>query len=103
VDVLFRQFDAGLRESGVGDLTVPKKMRAIASQFYGRLSAYSAAVEQSDQGAMEEALRRNALPQADQADFAAPLAAYALATAQRLAAASPERLQAAEIWAGAPA
>src|SRR5215468_8450350 len=28
-DKLFRQFDAGLREASVGDLSVPKKMRRI--------------------------------------------------------------------------
>ena len=27
-DKLFRQFDAGLREAAVGDLTVPKRMRS---------------------------------------------------------------------------
>ena len=43
-DLLFRHIDAGLREAGVGDLTVPKRMRKLAGDFYGRLEAYAAAL-----------------------------------------------------------
>jgi cytochrome b pre-mRNA-processing protein 3 len=38
-DRLFRLFDAGLREAGVGDLSVPKRIRGLAGAFYGRLQA----------------------------------------------------------------
>lgn len=78
-DKLFRSFDAGLRESGVGDLTVPKKMRALAGSFYGRLEAYAAAVAAADAPALAEAIARNL--GADVA-FAGELASQALATAQ---------------------
>jgi cytochrome b pre-mRNA-processing protein 3 len=43
-DRLFRALDSGLREAGVGDLVVPKRMRALAGAFYGRLDAYGAAI-----------------------------------------------------------
>ncbi len=59
-DQLFRHIDAGLREAGVGDLSVPRRMRRIASQFYGRLSAYAAALESADSAALADALSRNA-------------------------------------------
>jgi cytochrome b pre-mRNA-processing protein 3 len=35
--------DANLREMGVGDLTVPKRMRAFGEAFYGRAAAYDQA------------------------------------------------------------
>jgi cytochrome b pre-mRNA-processing protein 3 len=57
-DKLFRHFDAGLREAGVGDTTVPKKMRGLASSFYGRLQAYGMAIKAGD-SSLAEALVRN--------------------------------------------
>jgi cytochrome b pre-mRNA-processing protein 3 len=35
--------DANLREMGVGDLTVPKRMQAFGEAFYGRTAAYDLA------------------------------------------------------------
>jgi cytochrome b pre-mRNA-processing protein 3 len=79
-DKLFRLFDAGLREAGVGDLTVPKRMRTLAGSFYGRLDAYAAPIAAGDAPALEAALSRNALG-AD-APYAPVLAAHVLATAK---------------------
>lgn len=80
-DRLFRHIDSGLREAGVGDLTVPKRMRRLAGDFYGRLEAYAAAL--GDRAALADAIARNIL--GDEADpaFAAQLAAYAGETAAR--------------------
>ena len=36
--------DANLREMGVGDLAVPKRMQAFGEAFYGRGAAYDAAL-----------------------------------------------------------
>jgi cytochrome b pre-mRNA-processing protein 3 len=53
--------DANLREMGVGDLAVPKRMRTIGEAFYGRIAAYDLAL--SDDGAepLAQALCRNIL------------------------------------------
>ena len=40
IDVFFTDMDMSLREMGVGDLTVGKKVRKIAESFYGRVDAY---------------------------------------------------------------
>ncbi|MEZ6021914.1 MAG: ubiquinol-cytochrome C chaperone family protein [Hyphomonadaceae bacterium] len=56
-DTLFRFFDAGLREAGVGDLTVPKRMHKLAASFYGRLNAYVAAIEAEDRPALGRGYR----------------------------------------------
>ena len=37
--------DANLREMGVGDLTVPKRMQAFGEAFYGRAAAYDVAFD----------------------------------------------------------
>jgi cytochrome b pre-mRNA-processing protein 3 len=52
--------DANLREMGVGDLTVPKRMQAFGEAFYGRSAAYDQAL---DAGAepLAQALCKNIL------------------------------------------
>ncbi|MEM6414293.1 MAG: ubiquinol-cytochrome C chaperone family protein [Pseudomonadota bacterium] len=44
-DVFFKNMDDSLRELGVGDLTVGKKIRAMAEAFYGRTGAYEVALD----------------------------------------------------------
>ena len=51
--------DGNLREAGVGDLAIPKRMQAIASGFYGRFAAYKAALEHDNIEVLENALARN--------------------------------------------
>jgi cytochrome b pre-mRNA-processing protein 3 len=52
--------DANLREMGVGDLTVPKRMQAFGEAFYGRAAAYDAAFAAGDE-ALALALCKNVL------------------------------------------
>lgn len=99
-DRLFRNLDEGLREVGVGDLSVPRKMRQIASSFYGRLAAYEAALAEGE-AAMTEALVRNVF-KSREASFAAALASYAVGTAAGLAAAAPGELERLDVWRHAP-
>lgn len=56
-DVTFADMDQGLREAGIGDMGVPKRMRKMMKGFNGRVHAYSAAVASDD--ALETALMRN--------------------------------------------
>jgi cytochrome b pre-mRNA-processing protein 3 len=58
-DAFCRDLDANLREMGVGDLAVPKRMRAFAEAFYGRQAAYLAALDAADERVFEKALARN--------------------------------------------
>jgi cytochrome b pre-mRNA-processing protein 3 len=41
--VIFAGFDQALRELGVGDFGIARRMKALAGAFYGRLKAYRAA------------------------------------------------------------
>jgi cytochrome b pre-mRNA-processing protein 3 len=55
-DSLFVGFDEALREQGTGDMGMGRRMKAIASAFFGRLAAYRGA---GDDATMAEALARN--------------------------------------------
>jgi cytochrome b pre-mRNA-processing protein 3 len=57
-NALFRHFDVALREMGVGDTTVPKKMKTMAEAFLGRAMAYFDAIEK-DRPVLAAALSRN--------------------------------------------
>jgi cytochrome b pre-mRNA-processing protein 3 len=83
-DTFCRDLDANLREMGVGDLAVPKKMRKFAEAFYGRQAAYLAALAGPDQRAFEKALARNIFQAAGACDGAAWLARYARAVLRGL-------------------
>lgn len=100
-DGLFRNLDAGLREAGTGDLSVPRKMKAIAQNFYGRCNAYGEALAAGDEAALAAALARNVWDAAEH-PFAPPLAAYVAAAARRLAATPLARLADGAVWPDPP-
>lgn len=57
-DIMFADMDQNLREMGVGDLGVGKKVKRMAEAFYGRVAAYDAGLD-GDGAALEAALARN--------------------------------------------
>lgn len=67
--------DDNLREMGVSDVGVPKRMKAFGEAFYGRSIAYDQALEAGGP-ALADALARNILS-SEEGAVAAPLAAYA--------------------------
>lgn len=58
-DALFSDMDRALREMGVGDLGVGRRVKAMARAFYGRVAAYDRGLGDPDGAVLEEALRRN--------------------------------------------
>ena len=74
-DAIFRHLDATLREQGVGDLAVPKRMKKFAENFYGRLAAYEDAATRGDDEALRRALARNVFADESRAAEAEGLAA----------------------------
>ena len=62
-DVMFDDMDQSLREMGVGDLRVGKRVKQMARAFYGRAMAYDRAFEQAPgaerRRSIAEALERN--------------------------------------------
>ena len=83
-DAFCRDLDGNLREMGVGDLAVPKRMRGFGEAFYGRQGAYLAALDANDPAEFENALSRNIL-QAESGDRRAiRLGRYGRAAARHL-------------------
>lgn len=84
-DYMFADLDQNLREMGVGDLGVGKRIKAMAKGFYGRLAAYDQAIRAGGGGDLASALRRNlyrkGTPTAAQL---AAMAGYVLAQANAL-------------------
>jgi cytochrome b pre-mRNA-processing protein 3 len=91
-DLFCSDMDRSLRELGIGDLGVPKKMRQVGEAFYGRARTYEECIGQRDENALAAALRRNVLKGASDDATALMLARYALAAADELAAISPAAL-----------
>lgn len=99
-DQIFSQFDAGLREAGVGDLAVPKRMRVIAADFYARLTTYAGALASQDEELMTVALARKVLG-AEAASFAPALTLYVRAIAATQATAPAAAMLDPESWPAA--
>lgn len=58
VDRTFLEFDRALREMGVGDPSVPRKMKSMARAFYGRGVAYDPALDACDVDLLQSTLKR---------------------------------------------
>jgi cytochrome b pre-mRNA-processing protein 3 len=84
-DAMFRDMDDNLREMGVGDLSVARKMKQMWEAFHGRAAAYDAAFDSADASALTAALARNVW-RAAAAPGAAALADAVRAQAAHLAA-----------------
>jgi cytochrome b pre-mRNA-processing protein 3 len=82
-DRFCEDMDDNLREMGIGDQTVPKRMRAFGEAFYGRVQAYDQAIESGGE-ALASAICKNILNGAGM-DQAQRLAAYARAAEAELA------------------
>ena len=69
--------DGNLREMGVGDLAVPRRMRKIGEAFFDRQAAYTAALSACDAQSLAAALARNVFDAPEEAALGAlRLAAY---------------------------
>jgi cytochrome b pre-mRNA-processing protein 3 len=58
-DAMFADMDVNLREMGVSDLAVGKRVKRMWEAFHGRAAAYEAALDAGDQAALAAALGRN--------------------------------------------
>lgn len=103
-NAMFEDMDRALREMGAGDLGVGRRVKTMATAFYGRIAAYDRGIEE-DGSALEDALIRNVWRgSAPDASAGAALAAYLRAEAGSLACAPLEALLAGKATFGpAPA
>lgn len=83
--------DASLREIGIGDLSVPKRMRAMGEAFYGRAAAYDEALAHAGDSQLAAVLQRNVYAGAPAAGIAR-LARYVRSAVGALAAQSADAM-----------
>lgn len=95
IDEFFLDVDHSLRELGVGDLGVPKRMKKLARMFYGRATAYGEALDAGNREQLADALARNIRPDTNEWRHAGMLADYMVSAAAALT-----RQPTAEICAG---
>ena len=62
VDAFFQDLDHSIRELGIGDQGVPKRMKKLAGMFYGRLETYARALDTGDAEQLAASLGRNIHP-----------------------------------------
>lgn len=83
-DAYVQALDDALREMGVGDLSVGKKMRKLGEAFYGRVRNYDEAFAALPDRAPLAAIIRRTVLMAEAGPEAAPLVDYAVAAMARL-------------------
>lgn len=85
-DAMFSDIDHNLREMGVGDMSIGKKVRKMGSAFYGGTEVYDDGVTQyeSDPSVLTEAVRRNVFSDETATRKSAQLADYMIKCAKAL-------------------
>ena len=84
VDLFFRDMDRSLRELGVTDLGVPKKVKKMGNIFYGLVEALGHALDSGDVAEVEAVLVKNVYGASNPG--AGPLTSHLFAEAEKLAA-----------------
>lgn len=84
LDEFFKDVDHSIRELGVGDPSVPKRMKKLARMFYGRMGNYWQALDDGDAGALGEAVARNIAPETPEAIDRKSVADYMMRASDQL-------------------
>ena len=97
-DVYISSLDHTLRELGVGDVSVGKKMRKLGESLYGRMNAYEGPLRAEDIDTLAVSVAKNIFESAD-VETGRALARYAVASRQNLTTQSFEAVSMAPAWA----
>jgi cytochrome b pre-mRNA-processing protein 3 len=109
IEALITDMDDCMREMGVGDLTVPKKVKRAAAGFYERSGDYRAALARAkptppQPDPLADVIARVMLASPDEHNFANDVADYMRASHQLLAATSAAKFETGKIsFAALPA
>jgi cytochrome b pre-mRNA-processing protein 3 len=79
----FNDMDGSLREFGVSDVTVGKKVRKLAESYYGRVMAYNKALMHPE--LLKETISRNIYPDGAPDGCADAMAGYMMSSGKALA------------------
>ncbi len=83
-DEFFKDVDHSLRELGIGDVSMPKRMKKLAKMFYGRAESYGKSLDAGDTESLAQALYRNVFPGGTDWDEARAMADYVVASHREL-------------------
>jgi cytochrome b pre-mRNA-processing protein 3 len=83
-DLFFQDMDRSLREMGVGDLGVPKRIQKMGNIFFGLLAALNEPMDRNDLPALEAVLSRNIFDNSS-GDHVRALAEYLMSQDRALA------------------
>lgn len=92
LDEFFKDIDHSIRELGVGDPAVPKRMKKLARMFYGRMGHYWSALDEGNAEALGDAIARNIAPEAPDTVDRAAIADYMLRAAGFLGSMSDDEI-----------
>ena len=98
IEAFVVDMDDCMREMGVGDLTVPKRVKRAAAGFYERAGAFRAALSSASQSDLEQAMADYVLTEALTSNYRPALAVYVRQSHNGFA-----KLSNAEVIAGAVA
>jgi cytochrome b pre-mRNA-processing protein 3 len=98
-DLFFKDMDRSLREMGVTDLGVPKKIQKMGNLFFGLLAAINEAMDRGDVEALANVLSRNIFD-GEASENARRLAEYAMAQDATLASQPVETITAGTVTFG---
>ena len=97
-DTYVSALDHALRELGVSDVAVGKKMRKLGEALYGRMSAYEKALREGDHDGFQASIARNVFESEDPG-AGAELTRYALESHERLGRQPISAVEKAPDWA----
>jgi len=102
-DLMFENLDQNLRELGVGDMGIGRRIKGMAQAFYGRVQSYEEALEAGDEHRLEDALRRNLFRKCEPAETSVKtVSAYVFESSKNLDAIPVQQIAAGKIDFGSP-
>ena len=96
-DAMFADMDTNLREMGVGDMSIGRRVKRMWEDWHGRARAYEAALESGNEADLTEALSRNVWGGAPPEGAAEALARHAQAVGRVLSGQGIEALAAGRV------
>lgn len=97
-DLMFENLDQNLREMGVGDMGIGRRIKGMAQAFYGRVQSYEDALEAGDGQRLEDALRRNLFRKCDPSETSVKaVSAYVFECSKALGAIPAQQIAAGKI------
>lgn len=85
-DIMLEDIDSNLREMGVGESTLAKKMKKLAASFFGRIKTYDQSIAAGDFDTWEDTIRRYLYENSDMVgDSATSVAQFTLSISEHIA------------------